>query len=226
MRRTLFYLSVALLAFGIGSVNCFGQKQIIKEDYFQILREANKKRFETSRREVSQMRDYKDGKLFFTVDFTSEVLIPDKYHSISIEKYADRTIKNESIVINKIRYCRKNDGEWEKTNKYCGYGSGSGGASNIVSDKYTVEKTKLNKKEVKLYQLYTVYKNIHSPNKDKEGLSYSQRKIWIDKDGFLLREEMESGLSEPNKISFQNVTDYEYNPKNLLIEVPIKEEDL
>ena len=206
------------------TISVFGQtKEISKEDYYQKLREAVKKRFETSRRENTKINSFKDGKLSDTVEIFSENIVPDKSHYVSIEKFGDRTVKRESISINKVQYCKKDDGEWKKSNVYCGYGAGNGGPSKIASNKYTVERMKLNKKEVKLYQQYTVYKNIYSPNKDKEGMSYWQQKMWIDKNGFLLREEMESGLIEPKQVYTQNIIDYEYDPKNLIIEVPIKE---
>lgn len=211
-----------IICFGM-TANCFGQiKQISREDFYQQSREANKKRFANSRREITQIKDYKDGNTVSTVEFTSEHLVPDKYHYISIEKYSDRTTKFESISINKVQYCRKNDGNWEKSKSYCGYGSGSGGPSNIVETKYTVEETKLNSKKVKLYQEYTTYKNIYSPDKDKEGLSYWQERFWLDKDGFILRKETEKGLIEPRKSNYQEeITNYEYDPRDLKIEAPI-----
>ena len=223
MRRYLLYIAGALLAFGIGSLNVFCQKQISKEDYYQIFREANKKRFDTSRRESSQLKEYKDGKLLYTVEFVSEYLPPDKYHSVTIQNFNDSTKKNESIIINKIRYCRKDDGDWKQTNEYCGYGAGIGGPSNIISTKYTVKDTKINDQKAKLYEEFTVYKNNYSSNKDKEGFSFWQERYWLSEDGFILREESGSGLLEPERLYRQETITYEYNPKNLEIEAPIKQ---
>ncbi len=222
MRRYTFYLSVALLAFGVGSMNGFCQRQISKEDYYQSFRAASKQRFETSRREISQLKDYKDGELINTTEAVDEYLIPDKYHRTSTRIFNDRIEKSEFISINKTYYCRKNDADWEQSSKGCIFGSGSGGPSNIVNSKYTVEEAKINNQKVNLYQEYTTYKNIYSPSKDKEGLSYWQQKMWVSKDGFILREETEVGLLEPKRRYWQKTTAYEYNPKNLKIEAPIK----
>lgn len=197
-------------------------KEISKENYYQSYREASKKRLETSRREIIQKKDFKDGKLLFTTEIVDEYLKPDKQHYVSSQIFDDHTEKREFILIDKIYYCRKNDTDWVQSSKWCGFGSGSGGPSSIVSTKFTVEEAKLNNQKAEFYQKQTIYKNIYSPDKDNEGLSYWQTSFWLGKDGFILREEVKVGLSKPERIYWQTATTYEYNPKNLKIEAPIK----
>ena len=93
---------------------------------------------------------------------------------------------------------------------------------NIVTFKHTVEDAEINNKTAKLYKEYITNKNRRSRNKDKEGLSYHQSNSWFDKDGFILREDIKSGLIETEIIYHQQTDSYEYNPDNLKIEAPIK----
>ncbi len=219
--KTRNYILLTIICFA-ASINVFSQaKQISKEDYYQPYREALSKKDDLSRRNLTKQENYRDGKLFSTTEITDEYLKPDRRHYLEVEKFADYTNKDELIKIGKIYYCRRNDGEWKQYQSWCSGGSASG-LSNIVSSEYTVEDSNVSDQKVKLYRNYTTYKNTYSPDKDKEGLSYSESKYWLDKNGFILRQEIKSGLLEPQRIYRQQTDSYEYNPKNLKIEAPIK----
>ena len=58
-----------------------------------------------------------------------------------------KNFKNKNVA--KIKYCKKDDGVWKIVESYCIGGSGSGGPSNIVSDKYYLEKKKVDGREIK-----------------------------------------------------------------------------
>ncbi|HEX8735848.1 MAG TPA: hypothetical protein VF721_11020 [Pyrinomonadaceae bacterium] len=213
----LFLLLIFCLAAATG---VFGQaKQISRKEYYQWYREAFKKRFEASRREVIKKQYYKDGKLSGTIETVNEFLKPDRQRYLRVEKSGGQTTKLEIIQTGKAYYCRKNDEDWTPSNKWCEDGYGSG-LSNIVNSGYTVEKTKIDNQEAQIYQEYITYKNNYSPDKDKEALSYRQEKIWVDGDGFIVRHETESGLLEPRRIYSRETGTYEYNPK-ITIEAPV-----
>jgi hypothetical protein len=53
-------------------------------------------------------------------------------------------------------------------------------------------------------------------------MSYFQDKFWIDEKGFILQREMEYGSVEPSFVRSKQTDVYEYNPKDLKIEAPIK----
>jgi hypothetical protein len=215
------YIFFSIISLGI-VINAFSQvKQINSEDYYQPIREYYKKRNEVSHRIITKKEYYKDGKLSRMVEIIDEFLKPDRNHYLEREKTGDRVSESELIKVGEIYYCRRNKGEWKQSSSWCA-GGGIGGLSNIVSSKFTVEIVEMNNQTAKLYQQYTTYKNIHSPDKDKEGLSYFHSKNWINDEGFILRKEAKSGLLEPERIYSQEVELYEYNPKNLKIETPIK----
>jgi hypothetical protein len=218
MKKLVFLMIVSLAT----AINIFGQaKEITKEEYYQPFRDALKKGQEISRRNVTQRENYKEGKLSGTEDFIDEYIKPNRRHYIHSEKFADRTQKIELIQIGETYYCRRDDGNWKQSKNWCADG-GTFGISNVVNSKFTVETTKLINQNVKLYEQFTTYKNTYSPDKDKEGLSYWQSKFWLNDKGFILREETIDGLLQPERIYWKQVETYEYNPKDLKIEAPIK----
>lgn len=55
-----------------------------------------------------------------------------------------------------------------------------------------------------------------------KGLTFENDIIWYDSQGLVLRSEMVKGLLEPRVEEFREVVTYEYDPKDLKIEAPIK----
>jgi hypothetical protein len=222
MKSKQFFL-ILIFCFGV-TINVFSQtKEISRENFYQPLRQGLIKGMAFSRRVISRRENYREKKVFRTTEITEEYLLPDKRHYLKEERFADRTSKSELIQIGKNYYCRKNDGEWKQFTSWCSGGDGSGGLSNIVSSKFTVEDTKVGYKPVRFYKEYTVYKNVYSPNKDKEGLSYCYSSYWINSEGLVSHKEERCGLSESKKPNFQMTITYEYNPQNLKIETPINQ---
>ena len=215
------YILLIIFCFGV-TLNVFSQaKEITKEEYYQTFQEAIIKKFQTPHRINTRQDEYKDGELFRSTEITEEFINSEKRHYLKVEKSADQTDKSELIKIGEIYYCRRNEGEWKQSQYWCLDRSGSS-IVNIMTFKYTVEDVEINNKTAKLYKEYITNRNKRSRNKDKEGLSYHQSSRWFDEDGFILREEIKSGLIETEIIYNQQTDSYEYNPRHLKIEAPIK----
>lgn len=197
----------------------FGQeKEITADERRQAFRPAYDKLFETSYREITEEETYEGGKLKEKRKTVGEFIPPDKYHFITVELVGEKSRKSETFIIDRIYYCRKDDGEWTKSEKGCG-GSGGGregGPDSLVNVKFTSEETKLNTERAILYQEYMTYIF------PEEKLSYSLDKFWINEEGFMLRREKEYGSVEPKFVRSKKTEVYEYNPKDLKIEAPIK----
>jgi hypothetical protein len=132
----------------------FGQpKAIDREEFYKPYRAAFKSSRENSSRKTVKSEYYEDGILSSTQNDVYEIAAPDRNHRIEIEKTGDRIIKFEAITIGSVKYCRKNDGEWQVVSVWCSArGSGSGGLSNIRNDTYSVEESKIEGREVKIYR--------------------------------------------------------------------------
>jgi hypothetical protein len=217
--KTLFLLVIFCLLF---SVNIFNQeKEITRQEYYKAFREASVKGNTIPQRSLAQRENYKEGKLDSTEEYIDEYLTPDKRRYVHSEKFSDRARRIELIQIGKTYFCKRDNEDWKQSASGCDSGSGFG-VSKIVSEEFTIETIKLQGEKVKVYKNLTSYKNNSSPNKDKEGLSYYQNKFWINKDGLIIKLDAINGPIEPKMIYWQTTNAYEYNPKDLKIEAPIK----
>ncbi|HQZ97202.1 MAG TPA: hypothetical protein PLP21_12850 [Pyrinomonadaceae bacterium] len=156
-----------------------------------------------------------------TDEWQYEYVLPDKVHYTNIRTANGKVQRVEQIDIGKIKYCKKDDGVWKIVESYCIGGSGSGGPSNIVSDKYYLEKKKVDGREIKVFRHYTSYKNIYSPNKDTEGLSFDEYIFSLDSSGLIIKEETKKGLINSGKVIETNISIYTYDPK-IKIQEPLK----
>jgi hypothetical protein len=217
--KKIIFLLIFCLVFSLVS---FGQtKEITRKAYYEVFYESLEKVKDISRRSIASVENHKDGKLDSTEEYVDEYIKSDIRRYFHSEKLTNKNRKIELIQIGKDYYCRRDDGDWKKSTNWCADGSAFG-LSNIISERFTVEPIIVKGEDLNLFENYTTYKNTYSPNKDKEGLSYFQRKFWLNKDGLILKEEIINGLIEPKRLYWQQTKTYEYNPKNLKIEAPIK----
>lgn len=196
-------------------------KEITDKEFYQSYRTALQNGKEISRRSVTKRENLRDGILSSKEEYVSAYLLPDKKFYSHKEIFSDKTQTVELIQIGEVYYCRRNNEDWKQSKSWCAAGGSGFGLPNKTSSKFTVEVVKSGDEKLKLYREYTTYKNTYSPNKDKEGLSYWQKKFWINEAGLVIKEESENGLIEPVQIRWTQVETYEYNPNDLKIEAPI-----
>ncbi len=214
---------ILLVIFCFGAtINAFSQtKEVPEEKFWQPIRDAYKPMSEISRRITSQKEYFEDGKLNSTTRITDEYLVPDKRHYLEVKKLTDRTNRKEYFQIGENYYCKENDGEWKQSNKWC-EGTGISGLSGVIERKFTVEDVKLNNQSAELFTNFYTFKISDSDESDKGKIAYSQSKFWLDVNGLILRFESKKGLLNLEKIYSQETRAYEYNPKKLKIELPVK----
>ncbi len=214
-------LCIIISVFLLSCIEVHGQTiEITEKEFYQQYRTATQKGREISSRSVTKRENFRDGILSSKEEYIFAYLLPDKKFYSHKESFSDKTQTVELIQIGEIYYCRRNNEEWKQSKNWCAGGSAFG-LPNKISSKFTIEVVNSGGEKLKLYQEYTTYKNTYSPNKDKEGLSYWQKKFWINEAGLVIKEESENGLIEPVQIRWRQVETYEYNPKDLKIEAPI-----
>lgn len=199
------------------TINIYSQQQIAESDYYAASNAASTKRFAASRREMRKDENFIDGKLSSTTMIIDEYIEPNKQRFISITNSDGKVEKLEMITTGKNYYQRENDGAWTKLKDWYG----SDGTMVLKPDTksiFTVEDVNVDNRQLKLHTALYTYKNEYL---DKNGLSFTQIKSWITKDGWLLKEEIIIGVLEPRKMRLKRTYDYEYNPKNLQIEAPV-----
>jgi hypothetical protein len=210
MKRLIFF---TVLCFGL-TINVFSQtKEISSQEFYKPILAIYE--LKNSYRKTTKEEFYKDGKISGTIEIVDESINADKRIYLYVEKYGDKNKKTELVQIGEIYYCRINAGEWKKSDRWCANG-GISGISNIISSKFTVEDVKFNNKNAKLYRQFTTF----SP--DKSVISYLQDNFWLNENDLIIRREIEYGGVEPKSLSSKKSEFYEYNPKDLVIEAPIK----
>lgn len=193
-------------------------KRISREEYYQPFRDALKKSRTLPRRHVQEIKSIRNDKEY-DEQWTYEYQPPDKVRYLHVAMVDGKTRRTEQINIGNIKYCRKDAGPWALAGSNCiGGGDGSGGPSNIISERFTREASAGRT----LYTEYTTYKNTFSKTADTDGPSFWESKYWLDARGLITRYETRRGLvANRSTPRYEMVESYDYDP-NVKIEVPLK----
>lgn len=208
-----------LLAFCLTiCANVFGQSKEITEKEFKDSVDSARDRLSTdSYRANSKLVVNRDGKVYLTVKWQRAFLTPNKKYYKNVRTTNGEAQTVEQTKIGKIIYCRENNGKWTRSKSSCEISSISP-VSKIEESKFSADDVKLKNEDVKLYENNFIYSSGFSGSPIR---FFKRHKIWINKDGLLLREEVENG-SVGEEMPNKEVIVYEYNPKDLKIEAPIK----
>lgn len=213
-----FSISVCLLFL---TINCFAQtKSITKKEYESVTRVAEANIEKTSHISSTKIEEYSDGKLSKTAIITEESIPPTKMKWTETETSGNQVTKLELIDIDSVQYKRENNRTWVKKdfNKSEDNDESSGitisGHESPNQKKYSVEEVKFKDQTVRIYSVSTIY------NFD-QNVVYSYRR-WINSNNLILKSEDTESEIKSGSIIRHELVIYEYNPKNLKIEAPIK----
>lgn len=219
--RTIIYLTVVALCLVLSENSLAQSNEITRDEYDGPWRTALEKARTLPRRNISKTEIFQDGKVLAIDEWIYEYVPPERIRYIHIETKGGTTQRKEEVNIGKVKYCRKDSGHWEIVQGSC-VGGFVSGISNSISTNYSVENSLLDKEEVKIFSEYSLFQNGVSRNNNNVILTYSENKYWLGRDGLLIREETRAGLVDGKTTDRITVGTYEYNPKDLKIEAPIK----
>ncbi len=199
------------------SVSGFGQaKEISREESQQQIIDSSVIVFDGSRRKNFREDYFKNGRLSSTTEVINESFSPNKWREVTVNRSGKRIERFEIIHIDGTNYCRKNSGAWKTSSDWCGENKMVSALSgDEQTSEFSIEETKLNNQNAKLYRQYITYK-------DDVSQTYWNYKFWVNNKGFFLRREIEYGLLKPKTIYSKMTETREYNPKDLKIVAPIK----
>ncbi len=210
MRKTKTIFLLAFCCFGLVTHVCSQQNQITRADFIEASETSRIKSWKLSRRLKIKNEYYASDKLTQVETTTTEFIPPDKWHTVTETKIGKKVSLIEFITIGKDINSKKDNGEWRKGGS--GFGSGSG-IGNIQNEQFTVEKTKFNNQNVKIYESISIYLNSTGQK------AYFKISKWINNHDLLIKEEDENGLINPSKIVDHQIEVYEYDP-SIKIEAP------
>lgn len=194
------------------------ERSLTSDEFVTLWRAAMTKARGLNRRVVSTRQHFTDGKPSETEVWKYEYDGRDRVHYTNTLDRGDKHYRTEEIDMGKVRYCKKADGVWQEVTSPC-IGGGIGGAT-VGTSKYSVEKAKLNNRDVDLYHQYTFYKDRSSPTRESEGLSFDDWKFWLTREGLVVREEYVHGLVDSKIIKWSRVEISEFDP-TIKVEAPI-----
>lgn len=214
------YLVLTFICLVFAATGFAQEKAITKEEYLNAEQAALQKA-QGLTRTVEQMIHTYDGDKISIDAWQYDYVMPDKIHYLNIRTVNGKDQRTEEIDIGKKKYCKKGDGEWTLVSSPCVGGSASAGPSNIVSDEYFLEKKTVDGKKVKVFRNYTTYKDVYSPTKGTDGLSFQETQFELNSDDLIVRETTKRGLLDPRTTRGRSFSNYKYDP-TIKIEAPIK----
>jgi hypothetical protein len=215
MRKSnwLFIFSVLFFCFSI-----YGQKgETTPDKFYSVLNEAQRKQFGFNRRVITKTETFSNGKIEKNETVIYEIILPDKTRYKSTKTVGETLTEFEVIKIGFDEYTRRSGGEWKYRDlRGAGMGIGVGNGFSFIGEpifKYTVFADTLNNQPTQIYEEYIEVE-------DSIGLRFNQKRIWINQEGLILKQETKFGYLNPENIVSQSVITYEYNPKDIKIEAP------
>lgn len=193
-------------------------EKIYSDTYFAAMEKAN----EYSRRHITKSERFRNGKVFEAEEWLQEFMLPFTTRKVETLISIGGASRTEMVDLGESLFCKNNNGAWEKVSTPCLIGPKFIQVLGVVSSQYGVETVKLDNYNVKIFSDYRKYKNSRSPNADSEGLSFMETKYWLNDEGLVFRRKIRIGLLATQKISYETVETYEYNPSGLKIEAPAK----
>lgn len=209
-----YIILLALIVLGISSAAKAQVKQISSDEFYTVSGKAYRLSSERTRRAIIKTEELENGTVVASMTKTEEEIVPDKTRVLIVERKGNVENISEIITIGSKIYERKDNGQWTVRDMRNGEGRGAGSAGmNCVQ--FTEEESSVDG------VLARKLSNLSITRKENV-LTFSNSIGWIDQQGLLLRSEYVRGLLEPRIETFRSVAAYEYEPKDLKIEAPIK----
>lgn len=222
------YFSVALaLTLLLGAfLNISAQEDTFEVEDLETLKQAAYEKLSgKTYRTTTIVTSYSNGNSTPTVTTKRifEKISPDRQRFVAVVEKADGVKRYEAIHIGERRFYKTDDGEWiESTMVGNGSGNGSGSGSSDGKLEETIER-KLKKGAVVDNKTVDLYETVRTTKYIYPAKTYT--KIWkqsysFDAAGMFVKFEEEVENDADNSIS-RTITEYEYNPKDIKIEMPI-----
>lgn len=216
VRIPLLAVLIGLFVVGVSSAQI---KTITKIEFDAAKAAAFDAAKNKTRRVVTKTQSFDGGKKEGSESLTEEFVPPDSRRSIFSARSGNKVLTSEIIEVGSVKYKRTDGGiwsTWKGTTKpvYQLRGIPSDGEPKENST-YTITESKLNGRTVQI--LASVSNKAYGSLPGR-----TEHRIWIGKDGLVLRTEEIISEDSADDVVFRSVSTVEYDPKGLKIEAPIK----
>jgi hypothetical protein len=204
------------------------RKEILPGEYANLSKKASENRKKMRFRIVTKSEHYFGNELKNIESNIVEFIPPNKTHLVSEMKSFNRmkVFSTETIRIGDDNYKRENGGDWIKQIQEKVVSLPSNFTRTIANNAkaYLTENVQFNNQIANLYEItvkYTHQVQTSPANKEvRDIITYHKDKIWMSRDGLLLKSESEDESPEPVKFLSRRSSVYEYD-SSIKIEAPV-----
>lgn len=217
-KAILFIFAVALLA--VAAPVLAQSERLSVADYNTALMKALESASARDRRVVTTEKFYSGSELKGTRRIVSEFAGPDAKKIEVSEDFGDSKSKKDSVKIGDEVFCRNGNKGWKKSEKDCsktGMLTIPDGVYEYLVEPDPKEATR------RIYTRRATFADAGSAERDAVRLKFIEIKFVTDERGMIEYTETRRGGIDPNGWSSTQVTTYEYEPMNLKIADPTKE---
>lgn len=209
----IYRISLVLALILFAAATHFGQKKDITEQEFQsAVQSSRDKGGEYNSTVAAKMDEFEGTKVLRSYEWTTETLLPGRRHWIFTRVQQGKTLTTEQIEIGKIHYCRDGSGRWsikDCTDAVLGRGF------DAVARRFSYDESQCEGEKMSHYVSYAT-------GGDEADSHFMETEVWIDGNGRIRCELRRIGAVKTGIVSNLITGTYEYNPKGLKIEAPIK----
>jgi hypothetical protein len=221
MKRALSFLITSMVLTGVGTAQSNATQ---KEQYDAGMKVALNKVSATPHRKRTIEQEYSKKIVTATCNVIEEYLSDDANRFARSSPKPNSRCQSQQVKVNRYLYRKNGSENWSKISLGGGESSSNtgtkvGGWGDPIETKnlhqYMVMPDELNGVNVNVYFHYEVL--------EMKGVLYFLMDYdWVNSDNYLVRSYKRVSSTLPESIDRDSTTTYEYNPKDLKIEAPIK----
>ena len=220
MKTALLFIFCGSLVLAIAAPVFAQSERLSEADYNTALMKALESASARDRRVLTTEKFYSGTELNGTRRIVSEFAGPDAKKIEVTEDFGDSKEKRDAITIGNEVFCRNGNNGWKKSDKDC---SKTGKLAIPDGDYEYLAETDPKDATRRIYTRRAIFADAGSAERDALRMKFIEIKFVTDDRGMIEYTETRRGGIEPNGWSSTHVTQYEYEPANLRIADPTKE---
>lgn len=218
--KTVLLFIFALVLFTFASKANAQSERMSEADYNRVLMKALEASSARDRRVLTVETFYSGSQVVGTRKIVSDFAGPDAKRIEVSEEFNGKKSRFDSVKIGDQFFCREGDKGWKRANKDC-----SKNGIMAIPDGYYEYLVETDSKDAsrKIYSRRATFVDSGLAGRDAVRLKFIEIKFTADENGIIEYTETRRGGIEPNGWSSTQLTRYEYDPKDLNVTDPTKE---
>lgn len=218
-------VQILFLILFVTSVSLAQVKTLTEADYDAATNAAFYATAKKIHRSNSTHRFFDKGKIVRSSTVTEENLPPDRSRLLIVQRGSESS-RMEVITIGNDIYEKQDSENWKKTRKEAAQTFTVRGNPSMDIPKttvqYTVADSRLNGQTVRVFSKLETNLSSFENSLYNLNAGVSLKVIWVSKDGLIMKREATITDCDTKRVADKTVEIYDYQPKGIKIEAPIK----